>query len=363
MKTLLYKFILLAFLAPVVTFGNNGGKFKGKYTKEKTITKEFSVASDALLKVSNSYGAVHMTAWDKNTVAIEVVIKTNGNSEDKVTERLGQIDVDFNNSSSMVSASTHFSKNKAKSWWKWNKRNKVSVTVNYTIKFPKGNKLNISNDYGSVFLNRAENNVSIDCDYGRMEIGELLGEDNNLNFDYTNNVTIAYMNGGRINADYSSFTINKAENIQLDTEHTKSRFGTISTLKYNCDYNLLQIEQANNIKGNGEYLSVRLGIITGNLDLTADYGSIKVAEMTDDAGSIRIESELAGIKIGYQPDYNFNFEINLEYTSLKGEDDFTMDKKRIESKERYYKGFYGNSSSGNTINISAEYGSIRFEKL
>lgn len=365
MKTLLYKFLLLAFLVPVIAFGNNGnGKHKGKYTKEKTITKEFTVDAAALLKISNSYGTVHMTAWDKNTVAIEVVIQTNGDSEDKVIERLEQIDVDFNNSSAMVSASTRFGSNKSKSWWKWNKRNKVRTTVNYTIKFPKGNELNISNDYGGIFLNRAENKVSINCDYGRMEIGELLADDNSLNFDYTSNVTIAYMKSGRINADYSSFTVNNSENIRLNAEHTKSRFGTISYIEYNCDYNALQIEQANNVKGTGDYLSLRLGTITGNLDLKADYGSIKVGEMTNDAGDITIESELAGIKIGYNPQYNFNFKFNLDYTGLKGEEGFTMNEERIEARERYYEGYYGNvSPNGNKININSEYGSIRFEKL
>ncbi|WP_430409459.1 hypothetical protein [Kordia sp.] len=363
MKTQLYKYIVFAFLLPVLIFANNGKKMNGKYTKEKTITKEFSVASDALLKVSNSYGVVHMTSWDKNTVAIEVVIKTNGDSADKVSERLGQIDVDFNNTQSMVNASTRFGKNKAKSWWKWNKRNKVNVTVNYTIKFPKGNEVNVSNDYGSIFLNRAENKVSLNIDHGTMEIGELLADDNSLNFDYTNNVTIAYMKSGRINADYSSFTVNNAENIELNADHTKSQFGTISYIEYNCDYNILQIEQAYNVKGSGDYLSLRLGGISGNLDLTADYGSIKIEEMTDDAGDIRIESELATIKIGYNAQYNFNFKLNLEYTSLKGYEDFTMNKKRVESKERYYEGFHRDKTSGNNVHINSEYGSIRFEKL
>ncbi|WP_046757961.1 DUF4097 family beta strand repeat-containing protein [Kordia jejudonensis] len=363
MRTLLYKLLFLTLLIPIAGFSNNGKKFKGKHTKEKTITQEFSVASDALLKVSNSYGTVHMTSWDKNTVAIEVLIQTNGDSEEKVIERLKQVDVDFNNSSTMVSARTRFGSNTSKSWFKWTKRNKVSVTVNYTIKFPKGNALNISNDHGSIFINRAENKVSLNCDYGRMEIGELLGDDNMLNFDYTNNVTIAFMKSGRINADYSSFTINNAEDIELNTEHTKSRFGTINTIVYNCDYNLLEIGQANNVKGSGEYLSLRLGVITGNLDIKADYGSIKVAEMTDDAGDIRIRSELAGIKIGYQPQYHFNFEISVEYTSVKGDEGFTMNKKRIEAEDRYYQGFYGNSSSRNNININSEYGSIRFIKL
>ncbi len=359
MNTLLYKFTLIAFLLPVIAFATNG---KGKYTKEKTITKEFSVNADALLKISNSYGTVHMTAWDKNTVAIEVVIKTNGDSEDKVTERLEQIDVDFSNSQTMVNASTQFSKN-SKSMWKWNKRNKVNVTVNYTIKFPKGNELNISNDYGDIFLNKVENKVSLNCDYGRMEIGELLADNNSLNFDYTNGVTVAYMKSGRINADYSSFMINKAGDIMLNADYTKSSFGTIDNIEYNCDYDSVQIEQADNVKGTGEYLSLRLGGISGNVDIKADYGSIKIGEMTDDAGNIRIESEYAGIKIGYNKNYSFNFEFNLEYASLKGDDDFVMNKKRVESKNHYYKGYYGDSTSGNNISINSEYGSVRFEKL
>ncbi|WP_298512938.1 hypothetical protein [uncultured Kordia sp.] len=360
MKTLLYKLTILAFLVPFITLGNT--KHKGKYTKEKTISKEFNVDADALLKISNSYGTIHMTAWDKNTVAIEVVIKSNGDSESKVVERLKQIDVNFNNTASMVSAMTSFNKNQSKSWRKWNKRNRVNVTVNYTIKFPKGNELNVSNDYGGIFLDRAENKVSLNCDHGRMEIGQLLGNDNYLNFDHTNNVTIAYMKGGRINADYSSFSVKEAENIELNADHTKSSFEVVSNIEYSCDYNTLQIGQAYNVKGSGDYLSLRLGIITGNLDLSADYGSIKIAEMTDDAGDIRIDSELAGIKIGYQPQYYFDFQLDLENASLKGADGFTMNKKRVESNESYYEGYHGNGSTRNKILISAEYGSIRFIK-
>lgn len=363
MKTLLYKITLLAFLLPVVVFGNNP-KHKGKYTKEKTISKEFSVNSDAFLKVSNSYGSVHLTSWNKNTVAIEVKIITNGNSEDKVQERLEQIDVDFENSPSMVAAKTIFNKNKSKSWWKWNKRNKVNMTINYTIKFPATNEIDIDNDYGSIFLNRIENRASLTCDYGSMEIGELLADNNSLNFDYTSKqVTVEYMKSGKINADYSSFKIDKAGNIDLNADYSKSRFGAINNITYNCDYNSLQIEKANNIRGNADYLSVRLGTITGNVDIKADYGSIKIAELTRDAGNVTIESEFAGIKLGYQSGYEFNFEIKLEYASLKGMDNFTFNKKRIESSDKYYQGYSGSSNSSRNIYIDSEYGSVRFEKL
>ncbi|MEM6686752.1 MAG: hypothetical protein AAF617_13295 [Bacteroidota bacterium] len=361
MNRLLYKLTLVAFLLPIVALANTGnGKIKGKHTKEKTISKEFAVNADALLKVTSSYGTVHMTAWDKNTVSIEVVIKTNGNSEKKVAERLSQIDVNFTNAPDMVNAKTKFN-NGRKAWWKGNK---VNVTVNYTIKFPAGNVLDISNDYGKIFLDRAENKTSLSSDYGSMEIGDLLSEDNSLNFDYSNNVTIAFMGGGSINADYSSFNINAAGDIDLNADNTKSIFGKVNDIEYTCDYQTLQIGEVNgDIDGGGDYLSLRLGKVSGDVDLEADYGSIKIAEMTSSAGNISIESEFAGIKIGYQSNYYFNFELNLENAAFKGEDGLVINKKIIESDESYYEGYHGKSDDANDISISAEYGSIRFNKL
>ena len=51
--TILYKSLLIMLFLPMMVLANNPDKFKGKHTKEKTITKEFSVNSDALLKINN----------------------------------------------------------------------------------------------------------------------------------------------------------------------------------------------------------------------------------------------------------------------------------------------------------------------
>ena len=84
MKTLRYKYVFLTLaLLPLMLVANNG-KLKGRYTKEKTIKKEFSVNSDALFKVRNSYGNLNITSWNEDRVMVEVHIKTNGNNEEKV---------------------------------------------------------------------------------------------------------------------------------------------------------------------------------------------------------------------------------------------------------------------------------------
>ncbi|MGB3773649.1 MAG: hypothetical protein WA951_00175 [Leeuwenhoekiella sp.] len=359
--------ILILLLTVSVAFAKAplNKNFNGKYTKEKTIKKEYSVDADALLKVSNSYGNLNITTWNESRIEITVTVKTNGNNEEKVAQKLKEIEVDFSASGQLVTAETIFER-ESKSWWSsWTSNgsnNNVNMEINYTIKMPITNKVDLNNDYGGIYLNKLEGKASISCDYGRMEVGELLGDDNFLSFDYTNNSTIGYMKSGKINADYSSFTLENAEIVELNADYTKSTFKNVKTLNFVCDYGNLSAETIGSIEGRGDYLSLRLGNVSGDVDLNADYGSIKIDELTADAGNVSIQTDYAGIKLGYAPDYHFKFTISLEYAGLSGEDDFDIVTKRIESSDKFYQGNYGGADASNTVNISTEYGGITFIK-
>lgn len=361
MKTLLFKYILLAlFIVPVAGLASNG-KLKGKYTKEKTIKKEFNVNADALLKVSNSYGNLSLSSWSENRVVIEVHIKTSGNNESKVQEKLDKITVDFDASSDMVSAKTIF--NKDKSWgWNWGKNNNVNMQINYIIKLPVKNSVHLNNDYGNIMLDRIDGHAKISCDYGRLEIGELHGRNNELKFDYTSKSTIEYVRSAKISADYSGFTIQKAGDLFISADYTNSAIGQMQNLEYSSDYGKLDVEEAYSVQGNGDYINVKLGTIHGNVDINADYGSVSITNMAEDAGNVSIRSDYTGIKIGYDPMYNFNFEITTEYAGVSGKDDFEINISKEKSNERYYKGFYGSESSENMISITSDYGSVSFTK-
>ena len=87
-RTVQFKSLVFLLLLPIMVIANNG-EWSGKYTKEKTIKKDFNVNKDALLKVDNSYGNITIVTYNGNTTSIEVVIKVNGNNEDKVKEKAG----------------------------------------------------------------------------------------------------------------------------------------------------------------------------------------------------------------------------------------------------------------------------------
>ncbi|MGS2760703.1 hypothetical protein [Sinomicrobium sp. M5D2P9] len=351
--------VLLAVVFPFLVMasgpaGKPDPKWGGRYSKEKRIKKSFEVSSNALLQVNNSYGNIHITSWDQNRIEIDVLIKTNGNNEEKVQQKLDEIDVQFEAGRSAVSAKTIFGKKK----WGWGSgNNNVSMEINYTIKLPANNSVDLSNDYGGIRLDRINGKAKISCDYGKLDIGELRADGNELSFDYTSKSTIGYMKSGSINADYSGFVLEKAGHLKLNADYTSSEIGDMGSLEYSCDYGSLGVEKVKNIHGGGDYLSTKLGIIHGNLDITSDYGSIKIEQLAADAGNVNIRSEYTGVKIGFHQNYSFNFEIKLDYAGFKGEDNFEYSIRREKSTEKYYKGSYGNSPYKN-LSITSEYGGV-----
>jgi len=358
----LYRIILVFLFAPMLLIAANSPIKTGKHTKEKKISKEFQVNSNATIEVNNSYGNLDIITWDENRVVFEITITTNGSNEEKVQKKLDDITVVFNASSSLVSAATTFNKNKSSSWWKWNTSSNVNMKINYVIKMPISNNVNLSNDYGGINLDKLLGSAIISCDYGKITTKGLMAENNVLNFDYTQNSYFEYINSGEINADYSEYTVAKSKKLVIIADYTKSSVEIAEDVTYNCDYGSITINKANNVTGNGDYLTTRIGDVYKDVTLNADYGSIKIDRMTANAGNLEINSDYVGITVGYDSRYHFDFDIHLEYASLRDDEGLEFYKKDVESSSKYYSGYHVNSGSGNVMKINSEYGSVSLKK-
>jgi hypothetical protein len=345
-------------LIPFLGFSNGE---KGKYEKTKTVEEEFNVSSDALLHIKNRYGNVDITTWNENRITIFVEITVSGNSESKINDRLDAIKINFESSNDKVSAETIINKNQSKSWFSWfGSSSNLSYKINYTVKMPKSNDLTIYNDYGNISLTELDGLANIYSDYGRINIGSLNHADNKINIDYASHSTIEFIESGKINADYSKFTIEKANNITLNADYTKSVFGTVNNLRFNCDYGSLRIEKMDDIKGNGDYLTMRFGKLINSLNINANYGSLRIEEVKKDFTSIKIGADYTGVRVGINPDVSTQISASLGYGGFSYDGSyFTFTKKSIKTSSKHYEGYFGDSNSNSSIDISTSYGSVK----
>lgn len=352
MKNYKKTLISLLLLLPFLTFAHNLGI--DKITKK--IHKETAVNPNALVQIRNQYGDLNISTWNENKVVIDVVISVEGRNQARMEEKLRSIDVDFTLSNERVSAITQID-----DYWgfSWFKKYNINFRIDYTVKMPATNQVDLSNDYGAIALNYLEGKAEINCDYGKIIIGELKADNNKLNFDYTSNSSIEYIKSGKINADYSSFEVENAGTIELIADYTASQFENIENLNYRNDYGKLQIGKAKKVIGRGDYLTFRMDEITAALELNNEYGSIRVGHVAPTTREIDIQTDYTGIQLGIDRNWAFQFMIEMQYGSLRYDLDLDFKKQIIDNTEKYYEGYHLSPNENQRLVIHSEYGSIK----
>lgn len=355
----LYKIILVLLLLPFMVSGNT---IKKKYEKSRVIKKEFSVNSDAKVALNNRYGNLNITTWSKNRVEIEVTITVKGNDMDDVVERLSTIDVVFNTSKSLVQAETIFEK-RTSSWSWWKKSKNMNYQINYVVKMPKSNSVDLDNDYGSIYLTDLDGKADINCDYGKISVGDLSARENSINLDYCSSSSITYMKSGNVNVDYSKITVDETEKVNVNADYSTVKLGKTRNVDFNSDYGAITINEADDVNGNSDYASMRFGEIRKNLTIDTDYGSISVKNLAKGFESVDINGQYAGIKIGVAPGAVFNFEIDLQYAGFsRDNDNIEFFKSISKTTKKYYEGKYGKGNTNSKIKIRSQYGGVSIRK-
>ncbi|MFK5879572.1 MAG: hypothetical protein QM478_08770 [Flavobacteriaceae bacterium] len=348
----IYKTVFLFLLVPTLIFANNG--LKGKHTKTKTIKKEFSVSANATVDLDNKYGSIDIQTWDQNKVILEIIITTDSNKESKAQDKLDDIHIEFENSSSRVSVKTKIEKSSS---WSWSNNSNVNMDIQYIVRMPKSNDLIVDMDYGDVMLDVLSGKADINLDYGKLIAGELLNVSNTINMDYSQGTTIDYLKNGDINTDYSTIEIDKAGDIDLVSDYCTITIHQVNDISFNLDYGNLNINDAHSIEGNSDYTNLKFGTIENSLIIDADYGNLKVDEMGINFTNVDVTTEYIGVKIGIDSNSSFKFYGNTQYGDIDVPSNMNITNHLEKNTRTEIEGTY-NGSKGQ-MKISTQYGSIK----
>ncbi|WP_438978150.1 hypothetical protein [Polaribacter sp.] len=356
----LYKIIVILFLVPVIA---NANDLKKRHEKSRTVNKGFTITKNGKVNINNKYGDVKITTWNSNKVEIEVTITVKGDDLDNVEERFENIDILFESNANSVSARTTFEKEK-KGWSFWKRNSRVSYKINYEIKMPDTNSLDVDNDYGSILLDDLSGVANINCDYGKISIGELSADDNSINLDYCSTSTIGFMKSGNVNIDYSKITIEESNNLKVNADYSTVKLDKTTSVNFNTDYGGITVGDAVNVSVNSDYTGMRFGTVRKILEIDTDYGAVSVKRLAKGFEMVDISGQYAGIRIDVDSDAVFEFELDLQYASFKADEDkMEFYKKISKSTKRYYEGKFGRGNTNSKIKIRSQYGGVSIREI
>ncbi|MBF4470978.1 hypothetical protein [Flavobacterium sp. HJJ] len=347
-----FKIFLILFLIPFLGFSNDDLS----YTKQKSINKAYIVNSDAGINIDNSYGNILVTTWNEDKIKIDVLIKVSGDSERWVSQKLDAIDVNFIALKSMVTAKTVIENFASK-----NNGKNDNFEINYTIKIPKNGSVILNNKYGNISATNLFSTTDINCKYGKINLANLNGNSNRVQIGYCSKSTIDYLKNGSINSKYSELSIDRVAKIDLVSDYSEIEIGDGSDVKYNSKYGSIKIDKVNSLDANGNYLSIDIGSITNQLRLYTKYSNVSIDDIQPKANNIAIAAGYTGIKIGFDSNYIFDFDISVKHADFKFDNELIF---RLKEESNYTKRVSGyfKKKGENKVTVTSEYGNVKLYK-
>lgn len=362
MKTL-YKTTIFILLV-LVGFTSEAKHKKGKYTKKKEISNSYAVGNNFNLMVDNVYGEVRIETWDKNEVSYQINIVSNGDNMEKVQQRLNDIHIGVDESKSKLSLITHIDNKKrnsstftalVKSWFNGESNSTRShIEINYVIRLPKEANLDLTNDYGFIYIDETKGNTRINSDYGGVMADALLSSSNVINLDYSSGSDIVHMRQAEVNLAYSSIHLHHVGFLDLAADYCTTKIDSIKDLTFNIDYGSIAVNRGRKIKGNADYVQVKIGEVEEFVDVNLSYGGVKINHIKKGFSLANIQADYATIKVGIDYSEEFVLDISTNYANIKGVQDFTS----VHKDNDDYRGYNKNKDTTKRVSINADYGSV-----
>lgn len=308
MKHIFYIFTITAsVLFAVAGFANE----RDMIEKKKTVAETYAVAASDKISVSNSFGQVKISTWNRKEVKVEITIVGRSPSESKAQEILDQIRIEHGKNSSGVFFKTKMEQVTTNNNNKKGKDYKAEgMEINYMVYLPSTNPIDISNSFGALEMGDFEGEASLESKFGSLVAGNL-------------------SNVKKLHVEFGKADVKSAHNGKITVKFSKANVGKLS----------------GNIQSNIEFcevVDIRIDNTLKQFELKSSYSTVAIA----------LEKSLSA-----------NFDIKTSFGELSNNSGFEISEKKSESKGPVFdKVYYGTVGKGTAkVTIKSEFGNVRFE--
>jgi len=347
MKTILkIAFLLLALL---LLLGIKGASAHDEYTR--VIRKEFPVNPDAQLTVSNRFGKVVCTNWEKNVVAIDVTITVNAISQQDADKLLNRISVDFAGTPASVTAITNLEEMKHPG--------KGRFSIDYAISMPVTINLDVTNKYGDIFINEVQGRSKISLSYGNLDARKLGNSDNLIDVKF-GKARVNWIKGAVLSLKYSEMDLDYAGSLRLDSKFSDLDAEKIIALNVVFEGGKLNMENSSSVESKAKFSDIKIQRIEQSLDLDIQYGNCDVNEMPADFTLVKIRNRYGDVSVGLSENARYDLDADLKFCDL----DYPSGKAKLSLRSttpttKTYKGVVGGTENlKSKVIIRSEYGDV-----
>ena len=342
--------ITIMILLLMLTIGMKGGTIN-EYTR--VIKKEFNVNPDAQLTVSNKFGQIHCSNWDKNVVSIEVKVIVEAANDNTAAKMLEKINVNFNGTASLVEATTVLEEMKTSG--------KSRFQIDYLINMPVGMSIDLTDKFGDIYVCEASGKARIILSYGNLEINMLNNSDNLIDLKFCGSGKIKSMKGAVVNLKYSTLEVEYAGSIRLDSKFSNLNADKIIALNMAFEGGALDVRNSSTVESRSKYSEMDFERVEQSLNLDIQYGSCSVSNMGPDFTSISIKNRYADVDVRLNETSVYTLDAAMKFCELSfPENNSVLNYRSVTSTSSELRGVVGGKEAKPkaSVLIRSAYGSV-----
>jgi hypothetical protein len=160
---------MLFLLCSLTTLAQHYDSDKKKYEfeKKKTYEKSYPLTASDKVKISNQFGSVKLSTWDKSEIKVTIEMIATAKSESRAANILENLSVSDKKSGNVVSFKTSIDDDRD------NYNGSQTMEINYTIFMPTNNSLELKNEFGATTISDFEGNADLTSKFGSLTTGKL----------------------------------------------------------------------------------------------------------------------------------------------------------------------------------------------
>lgn len=340
---------------------------KALFGKElsKTYSQEFKVDKKTELYISNRFGQVVVENWDKNSIAIDVVVKVEHPSADRAERMLSAINVTLEQVGNQVRGTTEIDERLMRSVSNFNFGTSTKeLSIDYTIRMPKQVDADLRNKYGDMFIDELTGLSRIDVKYGNLKANRIVYGAN----DPLSQVTLGYGNASidevswmRLDVKYANLDIVKAQALVVLSKYSKITLDQLSSLVLESKYDTYTIGSVSNLVGESGYTNYRIKNLGKKLQVKSRYGDVRIETVANDFESIAFEGSYGSIYAPIPESVSYDIEGEASYGGVSYNSPARVS--RTENNNRLtVSGYVGkNDKPKASVKVKVRYGSARLK--
>jgi hypothetical protein len=282
-------------------------------SETRSFIKTLPVDKETTLDMSNKYGTIQITPWNKDSAYIRAEIKAYAKDRSKTGKMFDGINVNISGSKYIVRAQTEFSSNINTLLESFKgMTNKIisydsHIEINYYISIPEYLNLKIENKYGDVYMENCIGEFRISVSNGSFKANSI-GKSSSVNLVFCD-AKINSITSGNIDASFSEISIGETEDLSINSISSKYDIKKAGMIRSESKRDKFFIEYIESLQGNAYFTDYNVNNLRKEIMLTTRYGSVSTEQIEKGFELISINSSYSDLSLRFDPSASYNVDI------------------------------------------------------